>query len=86
MHHPGKSMGKFDALIWSASTKVSDANNNHIVLILRQLHQIASTVITSPNPVEEWIWEYSEKEAEVVAALEKMRRMEPRKVANRAAE
>lgn len=52
----------------------------------RQLHQIASTVIASPNPVEERIRECSEKEAEVVFALERMKRTGPRKLANGAAE
>lgn len=47
-------MGKSDALMHSTSTKVLDTDDNHnqIVLVLHQLHQIASTVITSPNPVE----------------------------------
>lgn len=52
----------------------------------RQLHQIASTVIAGPNPVEERIRECSEKEAKVVSALEKMKRTGPRKLANGAAE
>lgn len=57
MHHSGKSMGKSDALTQSASTEVSDANDNcnQIVLVPCQLHQIASTVIAAPNPVEERI-------------------------------
>lgn len=81
-------MGKSDALTRSASTKVFDANDNHdqIVLVPRQLHQIASTVIARPNPVEEQIHKCSEKEAEVVFALEKMKRTEPWKLTNRAAE
>lgn len=56
-HRPGKSMGKSDALTWSTSTEVSDTDDNRdqIILVPRQLHQIASTVITSPNPFEEWI-------------------------------
>lgn len=52
----------------------------------RQLHQITSTVITGPNPVEERIRECSEKEAEVVSALEKMKRTGPQKLTNGAAE
>lgn len=50
-------MGKSDALTRSASTEVSDADDNRdqIVLVPRQLHQIASTVIAGPNPVEEQI-------------------------------
>lgn len=69
-------------------TKVSDADDNRdqIVLVPRQLHQIASTVIADPNPVKERIRECSEKEAEVVSALEKMKRTGPRKLANGAAE
>lgn len=68
-------MGKSDALTRSASTKVSDADDNRdqIVLVPRQLHQIASTVITGLNPVEERIRECSEKEAKVVSALKKMK-------------
>lgn len=81
-------MGKFDTLTRSALTEVSDADDNHnqIVLVPRQLHHIASTVITGPNPIEERIRECSEKEAEVVSTLEKMKRMGPRKLANGAAE
>lgn len=81
-------MEKSNTLIWNASSEVSDADNNRdqIILVLRQLHQIASTVIASPNPVEEWIWEYSEKEAEVVAALKRMKRTGPHKLANEVAE
>lgn len=81
-------MGKSDALTQSALTEVSDADDNHdqIVLVPRQLHQVASTVIISPNPVEEWIRECSEKEAEVISALEKIKRMGPQKLANGAAE
>lgn len=81
-------MGKSDALTRSASIEVSDANDNHhqIVLVPRQLYQIASTVIAGLNLVKERIREYSEKEAEVVSALEKMKQMKPRKLANRAAE
>lgn len=65
-----------------------DANDNRdqIVLVPQQLHQIASTVIAGPNPVEERIRESSEKEAEVVSALEKMKHMGPRKLANGVAE
>lgn len=72
-------MGKSDALTQSASTEVSDADNNRdqIVLVPQQLHQIASTVIAGPNPVEERIREYSKKEAEVVSALERMKRTGP---------
>lgn len=81
-------MGKSDALTRSASTEVSDAddNRNRIVLVPCQLHQIASTVIVGPNPVEERIRECSEKEAEVVSALEKMKQTGPRKLANGVAE
>lgn len=43
-------------------------------------------MIAGPNPVEERIQEYSEKEAEVVSALKKMKRTGLRKLANRAAE
>lgn len=87
-HRPRKFMGKSDALTWSASTEVSDANDNRdqIVLVPQQLHQITSTVIASPNPVKERIRECSEKEAEVVSALEKMKRTGPRKLTNGAAE
>lgn len=86
-HYPGKSMGKSDALTQSTLTEVSDADDNcdQIVLVPRQLHQIASTVIAGPNPVKEQIRECSEKEAEVVAALEKMKRTGLRKLANGAA-
>lgn len=68
-------MGKFDALTRSASTEVSDANDNRnqIILVPCQLHQIASIVIARPNLVEEWIRECSEKEAKVISALEKMK-------------
>lgn len=47
-------MGKSNALTWSASIKVSDADDNYdqIVLVPCQLHQIASTVIAGPNSVE----------------------------------
>lgn len=81
-------MGKSDALTRSASTEVSDTDDNRdqIVLIPRQLHQIASIVIAGPNPVEEQIRECSEKEAEVISALERMKRTGPRKLANEAAE
>lgn len=80
-------MGKSDALTRSASTEVSDADDNRdqIVLVPRQLHQIASTVIAGLNPVEERIRECSKKEAEVVAALKRMKRAGPRKLTNRAA-
>lgn len=88
MHCLGKSMRMSDALTLSASTEVSDAKDNHnqIILVPRQLHQIASTVIVRPNPIEEWIWECSEKKAKVVSALEKMKHTGPRKLANGAAE
>lgn len=48
-------MGKSDALTRSALTEVSDADDNRdqIVLVPRQLHQIASTVIAGLNLVEE---------------------------------
>lgn len=77
MHQPRKFIGKSDTLTQSASTEVSDADDNRdqIVLVPRQLHQITSTVIARPNPVEEQIRECSEKEAEVVSALEKMKRV-----------
>lgn len=80
-------MGKSDILTRSASTEVSDADDNHnqIVLVPWQLHHITSTVIAGPNPVEERIRECSEKEAEVVSAL-KMKRTRLHKLANRAAE
>lgn len=71
-------MGKSDALIRSASIEVSDTDDNH--------DQIASTVIAGPNPIEEQIRECSEKEAEVISALEKMKRTGPRKLTNGAAE
>lgn len=69
-------MEKSDILTQNASTKVSDADNNHdqIVLVPWQLHQIASTVIASPNLIEERIRECSAKEPEVIAALEKIKR------------
>lgn len=81
-------MEKSDALTWSASTKVSDTDNNRnqIVLVPQQLHQIASMVIAGLNPVEEWIRECSKKEAKVVSALEKMKRTGPQKLTNGAAE
>lgn len=68
-------MGKSNAFMRSALTEVSDAddNRNQIILVLRQLHQIASTVIAGPNPVKEQIREYSEKEAEVISTLEKIK-------------
>lgn len=78
-YYPGKFIGKSDALTCSASTKVFDANDNRdqIVLVPQQLHQIVITVITGPNPLEERIQESSEKEAEVVAALKKMKKTGP---------
>lgn len=81
-------MGKSKALTRSASTEVSDANDNcdQIILVPRQLHQIASMVVAGLNPVEERIREYSEKEAEIVSTLEKMKRTGPQKLANGAAE
>lgn len=71
-------MGKSDTLTRSASTEVSDANDNRdqIALVPRQLHQITSTVIAGPNRVEERIREYSEKEAKVVSTLEKMKQLD----------
>lgn len=87
MHCLDKSMGKSDTLTWSTSTEVSDADNNcnQIVLVPWQLNQIAATVIASPNPIEKQIRESSKKEAKVVAALEKMKRTGPCKLADRAA-
>lgn len=81
-------MGKSDTLTYSASTEVSDTDDNHnqIILVLRQLYQIATTVIAGLNLIEEQIWESSEKKAEVVSALEKMKKMEPCKLADGAAE
>lgn len=81
-------MGKSDALIRSASTEISDIDDNcdQIVLVPRQLHQIASMVVAGPNPIEEQIRECSAKEAEVISTLEKMKRTGPQKLANGAAE
>ena len=81
-------MGESDALTRSASTEISDADDNRdqIVLVPRQLHAIAATVVAGPNPLEDQIRKCVEKEAEVVSALEKMRRTGPRKLANGAAE
>lgn len=88
MHRLGKSMGKSDALTRSASTEVSDAddNRNQIVLVPRQLHSIATTVVAGPNLIEDRIHISSNKEAKVVANLERMQRTGPRKLTNGAAE
>lgn len=81
-------MEKFNTLTCSASTEVLNADNNHnqIILVLWQLHHIASMVIVSPNLVEGRIRECSEKEAKVIATLKRMKKTEPHKLANRAAE
>lgn len=81
-------MGKSDTLTQSASTEVSDTDDNYdqIILVPRQLYQIASTIITGPNPVEERIQESSEKESKVVSTLEKIKWTRPHKLTNRAAE
>lgn len=81
-------MGKSDALMYSASTEVSDTDDNHdqIVLVSWQLHHIMSTIITGPNPVKERICECSEKKAKVISTLKQMKKTGPCKLANGAAE
>lgn len=88
-HRPGKTMGKADAMTRSASSEVSDAEDNRdqIVLVPRFLQTIAATAaVAGPNPLEERIRQSSQREAEVVAALERMKKTGPRKLANGAAE
>ena len=81
-HKPGKANAQADALSWMSNLKVPDAQDNRqqIVLMPEWFARLAASSFV--NPLEGRIREVWEREAEVLEALEQLKKDSLKKLAN----
>lgn len=83
-HRPGKQNTQADPLSRFSTHQVSNADDNtqQVVLSPEYFHRVAAASTTFINPLEERIREASEREAQVLAGLEELKKKGLQRLAN----